>query len=175
MSPLFPALYVPRFVTETDQASPWYDCTWASAVMLDEVATLGAVPATRDERQALRALVKGPIGGSNLDDVTRATQIRYGWPTPRFGGTWGALLAAIGSHSGAELCGIYAKLPEHFTRWDPGFAAMGSASTHAVFVCDYRPDGTLLWFDPLAQNTLSDPTSCSAPTVLRSSVASRSG
>jgi len=71
--------YSPPFVTETDQPAPWLDCSWASALMLANMATLGKYPTTRNERQELRNASGDHFGGSNLHDVAIGIQVRYGW------------------------------------------------------------------------------------------------
>lgn len=145
-------------VTETDEPGPWTDCTWAAGLDLAQKATSGAVPATRDEREALRRASGDATGGSRIEDLSRGTQVRYGWPCPRFDGTQAELRAALASGAGALVQGLYARLPAHFQRWDVKFAAKGQKSGHAAYVEDYRAsDDTILWFDPLARGSDAHP------------------
>lgn len=147
--------YVPDHVTETDEAGPWNDCTWAAGLDAVQKATRGSVPGTRDEREALRRASGDLVGGSNLNDLSRGCQVRYGWPMDRRVDTISDLKAEL-VDGGAVVQGLYALLPSHFQRWDRAFAAKGARSGHAAYVQDYRAsDGTLLWFDPLARTEVA--------------------
>lgn len=149
---------IPVHVTETDEPGPWTDCTWAAGLDLAQKATNGETPATRDEREALRRASGDATGGSSIDDLSRGTMARYGWPCPRFDGTEAELKAALASGSGALVQGLYSRLPAHHQRWDRKFAGKGQKSGHAAYVQDYREsDDTVLWFDPLARGSDAHP------------------
>jgi len=141
----------PVFVTETDEKY-WTDCSWCSALMLANEATLNKYPATRAEREALRAASGDLVGGSNLNDVDRGTKARYGFVFRRAPLTWSAFIVELAPDSGALLQGLYSRLPAHYIRWDPKFAAKGNDSAHAVYIERHR-DGKLWWMDPLGRGT----------------------
>lgn len=129
-----PKLWSPPLITETDEPSPWTDCTWSAGLMLWSKATLGKVPATRVEREALRVASGDTIGGSSLYDLRLGIKRRYGHDVSLapFSGASARIRLARGD--GIVLQGIYAALPSHYTRWDTAFAAKGSESTHAVYL-----------------------------------------
>jgi hypothetical protein len=120
--------------------------------MLAEKATLGAVPGTREEREALRRASGDAIGGSSLDDLIRGYKVRYGWDTARWQGTLEGARTRLSSGAGMVWQGLYARLPKHLQRWDTRFAAKGVNSGPAAYADDYRADGTVLWMDPLARS-----------------------
>lgn len=171
MSPVTPGLYSPPFITETDEPSPWLDCTWSSGLMLANKATAtathpnGRYPGTRAEREALRAASGDRTGGSSLYDLRLGVVKRYRWTYSLLPITWSTLMARMKAGHGANVQGLYSKLPAHFQRWDPHFATLGSRSTHAMYIQGHdRPGyqhidpktGLLLDFylcDPLGRGT----------------------
>jgi len=131
------------------------DCVYASGLMLENKATLGGVPCLRAEREALARAAGKPEGqeGSTLADLARGMEARYGWSGTIYPSSAAApgVAKLLGPTIGAVLIGWYAKLPAHYRRFDPGFAASGQASLHAIYV-EHRPelDATARWLiDPL--------------------------
>ena len=160
--------FSPKFVTETDQPPPWLDCTWASGLMLANMASLGKYPATRAERRALRNDSTDHLGGSGLHDLARGLQVRYHWTISADGLSWPTLLAELGNGSGAIVQGIYADLPKHYQRWDTQFAAKGRLSTHAAYAQGHDRGGNyhrdaqgnltdIFWCDPLGRHDVGTP------------------
>jgi hypothetical protein len=129
------------------------DCVYASGIMVANKATLGAIACVRAEREALARAAGKPEGeeASTLADLRTGMLERYGWSGVIESVTPAGLGAAIGPGEGAVVIGWYAKLPAHFTRFDPGFAAKGTASLHALYA-EHRPElgSTQRWvIDPL--------------------------
>jgi len=160
--------YSPPFVTETDQPAPWLDCSWASALMLANMATLGKYPTTRNERQELRNASGDHFGGSNLHDVAIGIQVRYGWTLTLDSPSWTELLQRLARGDGAEVQGLYSRLTPHFQRWDPAFAQRGTDSGHAVYVQGHDRGGNyhldhagvptdVFWNDPLGRSPAGTP------------------
>ena len=146
-------IYTPTFITETDQPSPWIDCMWASATMLLDKWSAGSL---KVDRHVLRAASGDTDGGSSMYDVARGTQKLYGLNlaySPDGGDpmTWADLLDRLSHGAGAVLGGNYSKLPEHYTRWDPRFAAKENPA-HAVYVERYDVANDRVWLmDPLGR------------------------
>lgn len=143
--------YRPAHVTETDDRV-WNDCTWASASMLIDKLTGGAV---KVDREALRAASGDRAGGSSLADVVRGARELLGLDLSGAASehlTFNGLLDRLASGGGAIVQGSYASLPPSLTRYDPAFAAKGvAASGHAVYVGPLDPaTGKVWWDDPLA-------------------------
>jgi hypothetical protein len=150
-SPATDPSYRPAHVTETNERV-WNDCTWASAAMLIDKLTGGAV---KVNREALRAASGDRTGGSSLDDVVRGARKLLGLDLRAARAerlTVNGLLDRLASGGGAIVQGSYASLPPNLTRNDPGFAAKGvAASGHAVYVGPLdRATGKVWWDDPLA-------------------------
>jgi hypothetical protein len=144
--------YTPRFVTETDQPSPWLDCCWSSAVMLGEKATLGQIPGTSAEREALRADSGDKEGGSNFGNVDVATRKRYGWTFARCG-NWNELLHLLANGYGAHLNLNMHYMPDLYNRFDPGFARRPDAY-HSVYAERYDPVHERVWWqNPLGRGS----------------------
>lgn len=159
--------YSPPFVTETDEAPPWIDCTWCAALMAANKASLGRYPATRSEREALRKASGDHTGGSNLDDVTAGILNRYGWTLSGIRPTLAGLLARLAAGDGAIACGHYSALPAHFTRWDPAFAHKPNTN-HAAYAQGHDRGGNyhlgaagipteVFWMDPLGRSPAGTP------------------
>src|SRR4051812_45753611 len=126
-------MYRPSLVSEREPGG-YEDCTWASAVMLDN-AHHGWQdrPATRAEYEALRVAggdgpAEKPGDGSNQQQAELGILRRYEWDAVRYGvpGTqrsfeyvWDRLLPGMG----ASLQGYMGAYPagSHWRRWDPGF------------------------------------------------------
>jgi hypothetical protein len=145
------AAYRPTHVTETDDRV-WNDCTWASASMLIDKLTGGAV---KVDREALRAASGDRTGGSSLADVVRGARNLLGFDLGAAESehlTFDGLLDRLASGGGAIVQGSYANLPSSLTRYDPAFAAKGAAASgHAVYVGPLdRATGKVWWDDPLA-------------------------
>lgn len=143
--------YRPAHVTETDERV-WNDCTWASAAMLIDKLTGGAV---KVDREALRAASGDRTGGSSLDDVVRGARKLLGLDLSGARAerlTVDGLLNRLAAGGGAIVQGSYASLPSSLTRYDPAFAAKGvAASGHAAYVGPLdRATGKVWWDDPLA-------------------------
>lgn len=161
-------LFSPKFVTETDEPSPWNDCSWASALMVANKASLGKYPTTRQERELLRDASNDHLGGSNLGDVQRGIHNRYGWALDITHPTWHELLLRLARGDGAETQGLYSRLTPHFQRWDPHFASKGNASAHATYVQGHDRGGNfhldrngipteVFWCDPLGRSAPGTP------------------
>ncbi len=145
--------YTPRHVWQRKDA-----CVWASGQMLVDKLTHGRV---RVGQMALRRAALGhrktdPKDGATLAElargIARATglRLRYspGWADSL---TWWQLLDRLEHGGGAVLLGEYGRLPAHFTRWNPAYAAR-SSSGHAVYVERYdRRLGRVWLMDPLAE------------------------
>lgn len=159
--------YSPPFVTETNEPPPWTDCTWASALMAANKASVGKYPATRAEREALRDASGDHVGGSNLGNVTEGIKARYGWTLAALRPGWGLLLQRIARGDGVLACGAYSRLTPHFQRWDPPFALKPNTN-HATYVQGHDrggnfhlgPDGLpteVFWMDPLGRSPAGTP------------------
>lgn len=133
------ALYSPAFVTETDEPSPWTDCTWSSGLMFANKATAtaahphGIYPATRAEREALRVASGDRTGGSSLYDLRLGIVRRYDWTFTLNWFSWASFMLRMKRGDGAVVQGLYSSLPSHYQRWDRAFAAKGSRSAHAMY------------------------------------------
>jgi len=127
--------------------SPVVECTWATGVELARAALYGTTrepPATGVEREALRVAGGGSNeGGSTYMQMAAGCQRRYGWSPS----VTESLVAAPGRGYFLGVQGEYAALPDHYRRWDPGFAAGHSAVV-------YNIDGPLMWCDPLVPPTV---------------------
>lgn len=154
--------YCPPFVTETDEAT-WTDCQWAAGLMLALKASHGAMPATRAEREALREASGDYMGGSSLADLNRGLRTRYGRGVALNRISAASLEKRLVRGDGADVNLLYARLPDHWTRWDRHFAAKGSRSAHAAYVqaedrggnVHLTPSGRLhdvFWQDPLGRS-----------------------
>ena len=148
--------YRPAFVTERDSRfAHWSDCQLASGLMAVEKMTLGAVPGSRTELDAIRALTGVPRPqGTSLDDLARAVKARYGFniSRPHAGAAvnWTSFEAVLSRGTGAVVDGLYSQLGSPYTHWDPGFAAKGSQSYHAMYIDRYDPSTNMFWvMDPL--------------------------
>lgn len=132
-------LYSPAFVTETDEPPPWTDCTWSSGLMFANKATAtaarlhGMYPATRAEREALRAASGDRTGGSSLYDLRLGIERRYGWTFSLIAISWSSFILRMKRGDGAIVQGLYSALPSHYQRWDRNFAAKGPRSAHAMY------------------------------------------
>lgn len=125
--------FSPRFVTETDEPSPWTDCTFCAGLMFANKAGKGKYPYDRPEREALRKASGDTVGGASLYDLRRGIERRYGWTFPLTVITWQTFLARMARGDGAVGQGLYSKLSYAHQRWDRNFAAKGSKSTHAMY------------------------------------------
>jgi hypothetical protein len=133
--------FTPCAMTEWDEPEI-RDCLWASGLMLANKATLGAIACVRAEREALARAAGKPEGqeAGTLADLRTGMLERYGWAGRiEATSTIAATGSTLGPARGAVVIGWYAKLPAHFTRFDPAFAAKGAASLHAVYA-EHRPD-----------------------------------
>ena len=158
--------YSPRFVTETDEPAPWTDCTWASGLMFANKASLGKYPATRKEREALRAASGDHIGGSNLGNLRDGIKARYHWIPILDGPSWQTLLSRLQRGDGAVVQGLYSNLTDHFQRWDRAFADKPNPS-HAAYVQGHDRGGNqhisgglirdVFWEDPLGRSPAGTP------------------
>lgn len=126
-------LYTPPFVTETDEPPPWIDCTFSAGLMLWLKATLGGVPHDRNEREQLRIASGDVVGGSSLYDLKRGIANRYHKTVVLAPFSGASAQQRLARGDGMVIQGIYAALPAHYTRFDPGFAAQGDKSAHAMY------------------------------------------
>lgn len=124
----------------------WEDCLWVAAVEY-AVACGHPVVATHAEAEALRAASGDSVtGGSNLGDLTKGMQARYGWSGPKewgFQAAWQALIPG----TAAVATGSMGNFPagHRLRRWDPDFA-----SGHAVMVMRLDGSDQAWWCDGLA-------------------------
>lgn len=138
--------YTPRHVSQRRD-----NCVWAAGQMLLDKWTHGDV---RVDQGRLRRMARDRKGGSTLVDlargVARTTGIKLRF-SPGFGDSmaWWQLLDRLEHDGGAVLLGEYGRLPDHYTRWSPRFAARRN-SGHAVYVERYdRARGRVWLMDPL--------------------------
>jgi len=126
----------------------WEDCTFVSGLELARICHNTAIPATHYEEERLRqAAGKGPLGGSNANDLMLGYARRYGWhpaaPLSGFPALWAALTPgrAAMSQGGMGAFPWYHRL----RRWDRGFSGR-----HAVFIARVDATDRVWWCDPLA-------------------------
>jgi hypothetical protein len=137
------------------------DCTWASAVMLDNANHGWAdVPSTRTEYQALRVAGgdgpgEKPGDGSNQRQAQIGMMRRYGWaPTrigvPGFPTTFSSLWVRLQPGSGASVQGSFRRFPpgHRYRRWDPDFVG-----GHCAYVQRESRTERVWWMDPLAPSS----------------------
>lgn len=163
-------VYIPAFETQRDENAPlpWTNCNPASAAMLVDLWTYGAVTTSDVE---LRRASPVPLDqGMNFRQVAAALAV----VAPELGGflyserdgsgnrnlAWAQLRDHLAAGGGAVVCGSYDSLAAWksldglaVTRWQPG-----GTFGHACFTCDYRPrdaggDGAVTWMDPLGHGS----------------------
>jgi hypothetical protein len=139
--------YTPRHVWQTSQ-----NCLWAAGSMLLDKWSHGRV---RASQYTLRKASGDKEGGSNLRDLARgyAKAVRVKLRTPNWGDSmrWWQLLDRLASGGGAVVIGEYNRMPAHFARWSPSYAARRESS-HAVYVERYDRRRGRVWIkDPLAR------------------------
>jgi hypothetical protein len=138
--------YSPRHVWQTRD-----NCLWAAGSMLLDKWSHGRV---RASQYTLRKASGDKDGGSNLRDLARgyAKAVRVKLETPGWGDDmrWWQLLDRLATGGGGIIIGEYNRLPGHFTRWSPSYAARRDSS-HAVYVERYDRRRGRVWIkDPLA-------------------------
>lgn len=136
-------VFTPAQCTEREPGS-WEDCTWASGVMLQNLAHgANVVPSTRAEYEALRVAggdgpAENPGDGSNVAQLVIGMLRRYGWQPRRVGppgfpkASWADVLNGLAKvGAGAVVQGSMGawSRDSHWRRWDPNFAG-----GHAMFV-----------------------------------------
>jgi hypothetical protein len=115
--------YRPRFVRQTGK-----NCAFASAAMLLDKWTGGDMRASQAKlRTASRVPSDQGVSFATLSRaVARVTgvDLRY---SPDGGDrlTWNDLLSRLARGGGAVLGGAYSRLPRHYQRWAPAYAALG--------------------------------------------------
>ncbi len=153
-------MYRPPLCTERE-AGGYEDCTWASAVMLNNAHHGWAtVPSTRHEYEALRVAggdgpAEKPGDGSTQQQAETGILNRYRWDVVRFGvpGTQRSfeyLWDRLGVGIGASVQGYMGAFPSgsHWRRWDPGFHG-----AHCTYVQRESTADRVWWMDPLAPGT----------------------
>lgn len=143
----------PRFVHQT-----WNNCAFASASMLIDKWTGGALRPSQDDMRAASGVPQTDgVGFSQLSRAVAAVtkmDMRF---SPRGGDalTWDELMSRLAKGAGAVIAGDYSDLPPRYQRWAPGFAALGpKLSGHAMYIEQYQPnrDGGRVWLmDPLGR------------------------
>lgn len=146
--------YRPRFVRQTGK-----NCAFASAAMLLDKWTGGDI---RPSQARLRTASRVPNDqGVSFATLSRAVgkvtgvDLRY---SPDGGDrlTWNDLLSRLERGGAAVLGGAYSRLPRHYQRWAPSYAALGAAgSGHAVYIERYergRGGGRVWMMDPLGRS-----------------------
>lgn len=154
------SLYRPPLCSEREPGG-YEDCTWASAVMLNNAHHGWAdVPSTRAEYEALRVAGgdgprEKPGDGSNQAQAELGIQRRYGWDPVRFGvpgiqRDFDYLWARLGPGVGASVQGFMGAFPagHNLRRHDPGFRG-----AHCVYVQREDLQERVWWMDPLAPST----------------------
>lgn len=127
----------------------WEDCTFCAAIEFARLCHDAGIPATHAEAELLRdASGRKPTGGTNVGDVIRGLQGRYGWLTGYVqASSYAELRTTLVPGTAAVSQGrLAAFLFGHsLRRWDPGFVG-----GHAVLLInDGDPSGPW-WCDPLA-------------------------
>lgn len=126
--------YTPEFTTETNEPSPWTDCTFADGLMLANKASRGKYPNTRAEREALRRASGDTIGGASLQDLAKGIKNRYHWTLPVVPITLATLELRLRRKYGAASSGLYATFKgTKFARFDVHFSNQGSNSAHSMY------------------------------------------
>ncbi len=155
--------YTPSFTTETNEPSPWYDCTWASGLMLANKATRGKYPNTLIERKAIRSAGAPNKQGASLRDLALGIKNRYGWTLPTNVISLDSLEVRLRRGDGSVSQGLYSTFRDTlYARWDRNFSNQGSNSGHATYVQGHDPMGrqelnsncklsSVWWLDPLGQ------------------------
>jgi hypothetical protein len=137
--------YTPRFVWQRHD-----NCLWAAGTMLVDKWSHGRI---RTNQWELRRASGDKKGGSSLNDLRKgfARAIGVKLAIPGWGGSirWWQLLDRLEHGGGAVLIGEYNRMPAHFSRWSPSYAAR-KESSHAVYVERYdRKNGRVWIMDPL--------------------------
>jgi hypothetical protein len=137
--------YTPRFVWQRHD-----NCLWAAGTMLVDKWSHGRL---RTNQWELRRASGDKKGGSSLNDLRKgfARAIGIKLAIPGWGGSmrWWQLLDRLEHGGGAILIGEYNRMPAHFSRWSPSYAAR-KQSSHAVYVERYdRRNGRVWIMDPL--------------------------
>lgn len=157
--------YTPLFTTETNEPSPWLDCTWASGLMLANKATRGRYQNSLAERKALKLAANTNKLGASLQDLALGIKNRYNWTLPTNVISLASLEIRLRRGDGAVSQGLYSTfLGTLYSRWDRNFAIQGSSSGHATYVQGHDPTGlqeldsecklaSVWWVDPLALET----------------------
>lgn len=129
---------LPHFVTETNEAPPWTDCTIAAGLMATNKMLGNKYPATLGEREALRRATGDSVGGVGISALNVGLERRYGahLPAPK-GQHWGDVKAYLRDKGGALIQGNYRLLGAPYTRWDRKFA-MRRLAAHAMYADHYR-------------------------------------
>src|ERR1035437_3854916 len=117
--------FLPRYVTERIGSPPYDNCVACSGLMLANKASHNAKPTTAAEVDALRAASGAPLHGNvTLPQLVHAYHVRYGWNVSQASPTTAeALYAGLQDGSGANVVLDMSKIPAHFRRFDPTFAA----------------------------------------------------
>lgn len=153
-------MYRPPLTTEREPGG-YEDCTWASAVMLNNAHHgYESAPSTRKEYEALRVAggdgpAEKPGDGSNQAQAENGIQRRYHWDPVRLGvpGTqvsfdylWDRLAPGIG----ASVQGYMGAFPygHRLRRHDPSFKG-----AHCVYTQREDTTDRVWWMDPLAPAT----------------------
>lgn len=139
--------FIPAQVSEREPDGRWEDCTWATAVMFANAAEgYDRHPATQAEYEALRrASGDSMVGGSNMDDIVKGMDGRYGWHGTVYAHSLDAVYSMQIGDAG-HIQGMMGRLSLHFRRWDPAFG--GAHSMYAQRL----PEG--FWLkNPLAPST----------------------
>ncbi len=143
--PALPPPYRGPFCTELTRLVPTdeiADCVASSGIDIANAATLGAIPVTAAEREALRVDCGDTVGGMTFEQLDVGLRKRYGLEARRFRGKQ-QILAALDDGFALVVFGMYDTLPRKRRFQDK------ADFLHAMFF--NRRDGTTVFrADPLA-------------------------
>lgn len=128
---------------ERDASPPFENCVAASGVNLANAATLGTIPTTDQEVQALRKATGDTVGGEGLPDLAKGMRARYGF-TGLLDESWATIVTGLVSGGRAfAVIGRYDHLPPAFRTPQPTFKDF-----HCAYVGS-NGGNSAWWVDPL--------------------------
>jgi hypothetical protein len=144
--------FLPRYITERIGSPPFDNCVACSGLMLANKASHNAKPTTAAEVDALRAVSGAPLHGNvTLAQLKVALAVRYRWVVAaRTPTTAEALNALLQDGSGAVVILDMGKMPVHFRRFDPTFAAGHACYIQATDPTAVFDHGALWLVNPMA-------------------------
>jgi hypothetical protein len=153
-----PALYYPRFVTETDEPTPWDDCRVCALIHLQDYHTAGAittlpngVPMTKAQRRALRIRLRATLGprfaegGLRVEHAIAMSRAMWPWlpPIRQFSGTFDEMWEKLQNGWAFSISGNPSEVRDRasrFRRWTVddnfGHEIVAARATSNVFIID---------------------------------------